>query len=139
MFAVVLDPDASSLPRGNGRRLNAVVRRGVLIAEQTAEALDMYPLPAENYEQMRRLLEYGRADLALASDIEGLSPVSGPDWSHLNRLPEPVVRFTLYHYLNRRHAQLAIELAVVLEQLEREGFKARILQEALSRQAGQAR
>ncbi|OZB08586.1 MAG: hypothetical protein B7X58_13165, partial [Marinobacter sp. 34-60-7] len=62
------------------------MRRGVLIAEQTAETLGMYPLPAENYEQMRRLLEYGRADLALVSDIEGLSPVSGPDWSHLNRL-----------------------------------------------------
>ena len=139
LYAVVLDPAATDLLRHTGRRLNATLRRGVLIAEQTAETLGMYPLPAESYEQMRRLLEYGRADLALVSDIEGLSPVSGPGWSHLNRLPEPVVRFTLYHYLNRRHAQLAAELAVVLEQLEREGFKAHILQEALSRQAGQAR
>lgn len=50
------------------------VRRGVLIAEQTADDLNMIPVHADSYQQMQAMLDWGRVDLALVSSIEGISP-----------------------------------------------------------------
>ncbi|MGM0570296.1 hypothetical protein [Marinobacter sp.] len=112
---------------GNGDwKPRVAVRRGVLIAEQTAEDLGMVLVHADSYQQMQALLDWGRVDLALVSSIESLSPLDDERWDHLHIIPEPVTRFTLYHYLHRRHANLAEPLAKALEQLDRSGEKARI-------------
>lgn len=123
LFAVMRNPAAQTMPEPGDEPLQVAVRRGVIIAEQTAEELGMDPLHSESYEQMRQLLERGRVELALASDIEGLSPLTSDRWSQFTVLPEPVIRFKLYHYVNRRHGSLASELARVLEELELEGVK----------------
>src|SRR5690554_202978 len=123
LFAVVRDPAAQTMPEPDEKPLQVAVRRDVIIAEQTAETLGMEPLHTESYEQMRQLLERGRVELALVSDIEGLSPLTSDRWSQFTVLPEPVIRFKLYHYVNCRHGNLAWELARVLEELEHEGVK----------------
>lgn len=72
--AVTGNPDLTglqSLDETDTTRLRVAVRRGVIIAEQTAEALDMVAVRADSYDQMRTLLEWQRVDLALVSDIEG--------------------------------------------------------------------
>lgn len=131
LYAVFKDPDATELPNTRDKPLQVAVRRGVLIAEQTAQALGMHTVRADSYDQIRNLLEHGRADFALISNIEGLSPMTGSAWEQMNILPEPVTRFTLYHYLNKRHAHLAEALAEVLAQMEKEGVKQGLLEHAL--------
>lgn len=133
LYAVVTDHQQQQLPRNtDGKPLKAAIRRGVLIAEQTTEALGMSPVRAENYAQILRLVERQRVHLALLSDIEGLSPIRQPEWHHLHIIEQPVVRFTLYHYLNQRHRQLALELAATLAQMEQENIKARLIQRLTS-------
>ncbi len=126
LHAVSKFPD-NRLLAGNGDwRPRVAVRRGVLIAEQTADDLNMIPVHADSYQQMQAMLDWGRVDLALVSSIEGISPLQNERWDHLYILPEPVTRFTLYHYLHRRHARLVDPLAEALEQLDRSGEMARI-------------
>ncbi|WP_328185420.1 transporter substrate-binding domain-containing protein [Marinobacter sp. OP 3.4] len=108
--------------------LRVAVRRGVIVAEQTAEALGMTPVRTDSYAQILAMLEWGRVDLALVSGIEGFSPLNDNAWDSVYVFPEAVTDFTLYHYLHRRHAGLAAPLARVLEQLEQNGEKARILE-----------
>jgi len=134
LFAVVRDPNAQTMPEPGDQPLKVAVRRGVIIAEQTAVTLGMEPLHTESYEQMHQLLERGRVELALVSDIEGLSPLTSDNWNQFTVLPEPVIRFKLYHYVNRRHGNLARELARVLAELEREGVKDDIRERTLEEQ-----
>lgn len=126
VLAVTAVPGMDAKADSDDRKLRVAVRRGVLIAEQAAKDLDMVPIHADSYEQMRAMLDWGRVDLALISSIEGFSPLHDERWDHLYILPEPVTRFTLYHYLHRRHAELAEPLAEVLEQLDLSGEKTRI-------------
>lgn len=134
LFAVVRDPNAQTMPEPGDQPLKVAVRRGVIIAEQTAEALGMEPVHTESYEQIKMLLERGRVQLALISDIEGLSPLASDSWNQFAVLPEPVIHFQLYHYVNRRHGNLARQLARVLEELELEGVKDDIRERTLEEQ-----
>ncbi|MEP1214865.1 MAG: transporter substrate-binding domain-containing protein [Marinobacter sp.] len=113
---------------GSPRRV--AVRRGVVIAEKTAKQLGMTPVVANSYAQMHSLLERGRVDMALVSEIEGYSPLNEEDWSTFNILSEPVARFTLHHYLHRRHADLVEPLAETLQRQDASGDKNRILERA---------
>ncbi|MFC4257413.1 hypothetical protein ACFOZ5_00045 [Marinobacter lacisalsi] len=127
--AVTGNPDLiglQSLDEIDTTRLRVTVRRGVIIAEQTAEALDMVPVRADRYDQMRALLEWQRVDLALVSDIEGFSPLHDPSWDPFYVFPEPAARFQLFHYLHRQHAELVVPLAAALEKLDRSGERAQI-------------
>lgn len=125
--------EGDSLPEVVGRPLAAAVRRGVIIAERTANRLGMTPVLANSYQQMKGLLDRGRVDLLLVSDIEGLSPAKSSEWRDLVILSEPVTRFSLFHYLNRRHSDLAVPLANALKELDRKGLKARLVEEAQAR------
>jgi hypothetical protein len=118
------------LPLSNGKPVVAAVRRGVIIAETTASRLGMEPVLANSYEQMRGLLERGRVDLLLVSDIEGLSPTNDEKWRDLAVLPEPVTRFSLFHYLNRKHSELVHPLADIFRELDQNGSKARFVEQA---------
>ncbi|TVP61208.1 MAG: hypothetical protein EA349_00530, partial [Halomonadaceae bacterium] len=100
LIAVVAPQHDNQLPDIDDRPLEVAVRRGVIIAETTAQNLGMKLVLTDSYRQMRILLERGRVDLLLVSDIEGLSPLYLSAWGHLGRVPDPVAQFTLYHYLH---------------------------------------
>ncbi|MCC4269401.1 hypothetical protein LL254_01605 [Marinobacter nauticus] len=128
LHVVVRNREIQELPESHADDpLKVAVRRGIIIAENTAKALGMEPIHAESYEQVRTLLEMRRVDLAFVASIAGITPLVNPDWHHLHILPEPVASFTLHHYLNRHHVELAEELAEVLAQLEQEGVRDQIL------------
>ncbi len=128
LHVVVRNREIQELPESHADDpLKVAVRRGVIIAENTAKALGMEPIHAESYEQVRTLLEMRRVDLAFVASIEGITPLVNSEWHHLHILPEPVASFTLHHYLNRHHVELAEELAEVLAQLEQEGVRDQIL------------
>ncbi|WP_336366872.1 hypothetical protein [Marinobacter sp. C2H3] len=134
LYAVVLETGADTLPKPEGRPLRVGIRRGVILAEQAAASLNMEPLLADDFRQLRRLLEWGRVDLILVADVEGISPLHNPQWQGLHRISEPVTAFSLYHYVNRRHANLAPALAEVLRAMHDRGNTARILQQARAAQ-----
>ena len=135
LHAVVRNREIQQLPESRTNDpIKVAIRRGVIIAENTATELDMEPIHAESYEQVRTLLEMRRVDLAFVASIEGITPLANADWHHLHILPEPVATFTLHHYLNRRHAGLAEDLAEVLVQLEQEGVRGQILRTVRGKQ-----
>lgn len=118
---------ADKLPDGP---LIAAVRRGVIIEKRAAQSLGLIPVYTGSYAQVEMLLDSGRVDLALISEIEGISPLTRRAFKRHQKLCAPVARFTLFHYLHRRHAELANTLAETLEQLETSGEKQRILERA---------
>lgn len=128
LYAIVLDSQVTALPKPTNRRLTVGVRRGIFIAEQAAKNLGMNPIRTESYDNIRLLIEHGRVDLGLVSDIAGLGPFRQPHWQHLNIIKDPVTEFTLYHYLHQRHNQLAKDIAIVLKEMEQDGTKARLVQ-----------
>jgi polar amino acid transport system substrate-binding protein len=130
LLAIVSAPHEDHFPNVVGRPLVAAVRRGVIIAETTAKELGMKPILANSYRQMKNLLEQGRVDVMLLSDIEGLSPASNSEWNDLVILSDPVTRFYLYHYLHRHHSELAIPLAKALRELDLGGEKTRLIEKA---------
>ncbi|RCW64981.1 hypothetical protein DET61_1132 [Marinobacter nauticus] len=135
LHAVVRNREIQQLPESRTNDpIKVAIRRGVIIAENTATELDMEPIHAESYEQVRTLLEMRRVDLAFVASIEGITPMANADWHHLHILPEPVATFILHHYLNRRHAGLAEDLAEVLVQLEQEGVRGQILRTVRGKQ-----
>lgn len=120
------DECADELPDGP---LIAAVRRGVIIEKRAAQSLGLIPVDTGSYAQLEMLLDSGRVDLALISEIEGISPLTRRALRHHQKLCAPAARFTLFHYLHRRHAELANTLAETLEQLEASGEKQRILEQ----------
>lgn len=117
---------AKELPDGS---LVAAVRRGVIIEKQTAQALGLTTVDTGSYTQVEMLLDSGRVDLALISEIENISPLAPRTIENHQKLCEPVAHFTLFHYLHRRHAELANNLADALEQLHTSGAKQRIIRQ----------
>ena len=124
--AVVRPGDADVLNRASAKPKTAVVRLGVIIAEKTAKAMGLKPIRANSYEQARTLLESGRVDMALVSDIEGFGPLALESWQAFEVLPKPVATFKLYHYLNQSHAQLAQALPEILKDIETNGTRTKI-------------
>lgn len=119
------DECADKLPDGP---LVAALRRGVIIEKRAAQSLGLIPVYTESYAQLEMLLDSGRVDLALVSEIEGIFPLSRRALNHHQKLCVPVTHFTLFHYLHRRHAEFANTLADALEQLEASGEKRKILE-----------
>lgn len=115
---------AEQLPTGP---LVAAVRRGVIIEKRAALSLGVTPVYTGSYTQIEMLLDSGRVDLALISEIEGISPLTGHNLNKYQKLCNPITHFTLFHYLHRRHAELANTLADALEQLDTSGEKQEIL------------
>lgn len=110
--------------------LIVAIRRGVIIEKRTALSLGMIPVYTGSYAQTEMLLDAGRVDLALLSEIEDISPLPKRALKNRQKLCAPVAHFTLFHYLHRRHAELANTLADALEQLETSGEKSRIIERA---------
>jgi len=115
---------AEQLPTGP---LVAAVRRGVIIEKRAALSLGVTPVYTGSYTQIEMLLDSGRVDLALISEIEGISPLTGHNLNKYQKLCNTITHFTLFHYLHRRHAELANTLADALEQLDTSGEKQEIL------------
>ncbi|WP_323752871.1 hypothetical protein [Marinobacter sp.] len=125
--AVVRPGSGHLFSHPSARPKTAAVRLGVIIAEQTAKAMGIDPIQTNSYEQARTLLESGRVDIALVSDIEGFGPLALKSWEELEILPSPVATFRLYHYLNERHEALAKALPDILGAIEKEGIRSAIL------------
>ena len=73
-----------------------------------------------------RMLQKGRCDVAIADGAAWLTI----DQEHLGRfrmIETPIQSFPVFHYLNRRHADLAPKLAQAFRDLHAEGFAQKLL------------
>lgn len=109
------------------KRQRIGVRRGVIVAERAAEGARV--VKVDTYLQLLRLLEHDRIDMALISDIEGISPIHTRAWHEVRILDAPVRSFTLHHYINLEHSDLAEPLAKALRDMTESGETAALIAE----------
>lgn len=109
------------------RPYSLCVPRGLKAAEKNTEG--MQRMVANTTDQAILMLSGGRCQVAILGhelwpDVERLH--AGP----LRALDPPIVRIPLYHYLNRRHADLVPKLAATLITMRNDGTTAALLAEA---------
>lgn len=109
------------------KRQRVGVRRGVIVTERAAEGARVTRV--DTYLQLLRLLEHDRIDLALISDIEGISPIHTRAWQKVRILDAPIRSFTLHHYLNLEHSDMAKPLAKALQDMDESGETAALIAE----------
>ena len=118
------------------RPYSLCIMRGMKLAEQGTEG--MQRLIANTTDQAILMLSAGRCQVAVLGhqvwlDIERLH--AGP----MRALDPPVASVPLYHYLHRRHADLAPRLAETLRQMRDDGTSATLLVDERDRAIDAAR
>ncbi|CAA7627734.1 conserved hypothetical protein [Candidatus Terasakiella magnetica] len=101
------------------------IARGMKMAERNTEGFNR--MLANNVEQLLAMLRHDRCQVGVmgpASWLEIDRLKIGP----LKALEPPITSIPLYHYVNRRHADLAPRLAEVLRQMRRDGTIETLLQ-----------
>lgn len=123
---ITLDPNIKTWDTKALKGKRVGLRRGVIVAERTAAG--MRQVQVGSYLQLLRLLEHGRIDVALVSDIEGASPAHSPAWQNARTLEQPARHFTLHHYLTKTHADKVQPLSEALQAMDESGETAAIIE-----------
>ncbi|MHB8624423.1 MAG: substrate-binding periplasmic protein [Sulfuricaulis sp.] len=82
-------------------------------------------------EQLLRLLNLDRIDVALYVRWMGLALIQKQQLQGIHMLTPPLAKRAMYIYLNKRYATLVPKLADALRELKREGFYQRVYREKL--------
>lgn len=82
-------------------------------------------------EQLFRLLDRERIEVALYARLMGLALIQKQGLKNIRPLEPPLARRAMYIYLNKRHAKLVPKLAEALRALKHEGFYQRAYREKL--------
>jgi polar amino acid transport system substrate-binding protein len=94
---------------------------------------------ASDPEQLFRLLELGRVDVALYERSMGTALLMTLGIRDVRPLDPVLARRDVYTYLNRRHAALVSPLAEALRAMKRDGFYAKARREILDPYLGRPR
>jgi polar amino acid transport system substrate-binding protein len=81
---------------------------------------------ADDPEQLFRLLDLGRIEVALYTRSMGLALIQKQGFRGIRPLEPPLAKRAMYIYLNKQHAELVPKLAEILRELKREGFYQRV-------------
>ena len=103
-------------------RVGAV--RGVAHAEAAVAGLKDATLVG-SYEQLYRMLESGRIDLAIDTGVNGRKMIQSMKLAGIGEAGE-LARFKLHHILHPRHEKLVPRIAEVINQLTNSGELARL-------------
>ena len=106
------------------------VRRGILYSEKGTSG--MGPFVANSYEGLFDALDKGVVDLAVMPRVNGLANWEKLQTMGIRMLEPPVHSEPMYHYLHKRHAELAPALTKALRQMEEEGLIQGIRERSLS-------
>lgn len=102
------------------------IARGMKMAERNTEGFNR--MLANSADQLLAMLRHDRCQVGVmgpASWLEIDRLKAGP----LKALEPPIASIPLYHYVNRRHADLAPRLAEVLRQMRRDGTTETLIQQ----------
>lgn len=86
---------------------------------------------AQNTQDLFRMLQHHRIDLALSARLDGLAMARKIGLEGVRLLEPPLARLEMFLYLHRRHADLAPRLAQTLRAMKADGAFERIRRSAL--------
>jgi polar amino acid transport system substrate-binding protein len=112
------------------RRRSAGLIKGWKIYEQNMAGA-VHVTTVDDPEQLFRLLDRDRIDVALYVRWMGLALIQKQSLKNIRLLEPPLASRAMYVYLNKRHAELVPKLAEAMRALKREGFYRRIYHEKL--------
>ena len=88
-------------------------------------------ITVDDPEQLFRLLDHDRIDVALYARWMGLAFIRKHALKNIRLLEPPLASRAMYIYLNKRHTELVPGLVQALRALKREGFYQRVHQQKL--------
>ena len=93
--------------------------RGYKVAEKNTEGMNRYLTGTD--EAAFRMVATGRMDLALANRFTGERVINELGLDTVVMISPPVQVDPLYHYLNKKHADLVPQITAVLREMEADG------------------
>ncbi|MGE4422052.1 MAG: substrate-binding periplasmic protein [Pseudodesulfovibrio sp.] len=123
--AVTCDPDLAVRSRDDLVGLRIGVHPGIRLSEKLVHGLDH--VVEGRWEQLFRMLYIDRLDVIIAFDGIERTQAGRPGAERLRVIRPARWRIPLYHYLNRRHADLVPRIEAVLETMRADGETARLL------------
>lgn len=88
------------------------IQVGIKFAERGTKKLN--PVVVDSNEQLFRMLNSGRIDIAIASQVNGLKTLKLLKYKNIHALTPVIAEYPLYHYLHKKHASLVPRLNDVL-------------------------
>jgi ABC-type amino acid transport substrate-binding protein len=77
--------------------------------------------PVKDSVQLFRMLDIGRIDVVVTSRAVGEFTIANLGVKNISRVKEPLAIVPNYHFLTKRNADIARQLSVVLEEMDRSG------------------
>lgn len=100
---------------------------GYMYIESNLQGMRYWSLPT--YEQIFKMLDAGRLDIAVLSKLDGLGVINNLDIKGVKTLEPPLVTIPTYHFLHERHEKLVPQITASLQQMEKEGILKKIWDE----------
>ncbi|WP_041915735.1 substrate-binding periplasmic protein [Pseudodesulfovibrio mercurii] len=122
--AVTCDPDLTIRDRRDLVPLRIGVHTGLRLSDKLVQGLDR--VTQGHWDQLFHLLYLGRLDVIIGYDGIERTQAGHPGAERLRVIRPVRWRVPLYHYLNRRHADLVPRLEAVLERMRINGEMARL-------------
>jgi len=98
--------------------------RGIVAIEEGTKGMNIDP--ADTNELVMRKLLAGRTDIAVMTSIDGQDLLKQMNEKSIQILMPPLAHVQLYHYLNKKNADIAVKLEKVLRSMEADGTIASI-------------
>jgi ABC-type amino acid transport substrate-binding protein len=100
---------------------NIVVVRRVKVVEMEILKHNLQAYPVLSFQQALKMVEKGKADLALLPYFEGLKALNDGNFQEIKVFEPPLKEVQVYHYLNKKHADLVEKITLALQDMERSG------------------
>lgn len=129
LLAITLDPTLNHWDPALLENKVIGLRRGILVAERAT--LGMNTVMVNDFGQMLNLLQMGRIDVGIVSQVGGIMPLTEEQRASVMILNEPILDFQIYHYLHVKHRDKAPALAAAIKRLTDSGVTQEILEDIL--------
>lgn len=95
------------------------VGRGIKFAEMGTNGMNV--LKVNGFTSLFKMLEKNRVDVIVAPRVIGLYQIASSGIEGVIANEPPVIKLNQYHYLNKKHKKLALQLEKVLKGMQEEG------------------
>ncbi len=113
------------------------IYRGVLFTKKkTAKAGCTKVFEIETHDQIFKMLEHDRIDIAILTRIACLKLIKKFGPTDIKLIEPPLETFPVYHYLNKKHFKIIPKLTEELEEMQKEGRIKQIRKEIIQREFG---
>lgn len=95
------------------------ILRGIVFSEFLAKGMNIEY--ADSPEQLMRMLDHDRIDLAIIEKTQGLAVLKKLSLNNIRELEPPLITIPLYHYLNKKHHELVPQITDILTSMHSTG------------------